>query len=931
MTEACQRVLRFGPFRFLPARGELHDGERAIQVGRRALDLLLALIEQRGQVVTKRALFEAAWPGMFVDEANLRVQIGLLRRALGEHAGRYILNVTGRGYSFVGDVADERADIVAAPATGDGVAAFPRPLTRLVGRDGMIASLVGKLERQRVVTVVGSGGIGKTSIAIATAHALAAARGDELCFVDLGGITDAKQVPTALAAALSIPVHALDVTHFLCQALESRRLLIVLDNCEHVISAAATLAEQLAGRTRHVTILATSREPLRIQGEVAVRLLPLPVPAAERRMTAAEALFYPAIQLFIERAVTGSDEFRFADEDVATVAEICRKLDGIPLALEMAAARTGTLGIKALAGGLDQRFLLLTRGLRTALPRHKTLRATLEWSHALLTEDEKILLRRLALFQSEFTLEDAYAVANFDRTPLAYFQDLLAELVSKSMVSISLIGDTVVYRLLETTRAFGLEQLRAAGEQRAGSLRHATHFAHALDTSAAADWDVAPTGDAAALFKRSLDDVRQGLAWAFSDDGDLEVASALAAASAPLWLQMSLFAEYRRWLELAFERCAAVLEQQPDQEMRLRAALGMIVFNMDGPHPEAYFNDLRCLALADTRRSTPFQLRAIWALCGLANVSGEFQRAVDYAERYGQLVAIRPSDDRARLIHHRMTALSLHQIGDQSGARRHAEQSLASPPPPREQRRITYQYDHWVTARSTLARIAWIQGQPDLALEQADCAIEEALAIDHKASALHALAISACPIALWSGDLAAARRYAGLLKDTAERYGFSFWLGWALVYEELLPFMTPDARRAGVILKLQQPTAPIHAMTVSTIHQSFLCPKLIRSALTKDSWFAPEVQRAEAERALGLEGEAAFDRAEALLRRSAALAARQGALAWELRTATSLARLLARRGRPDEAAEQLRPVRARFAEGFATADLIDADAVLDGL
>lgn len=929
MAEVSQRVLKFGQFRFIPARGELHENGRPIQVGRRALDLLLALIERRDEVVTKRALLEAAWPDLFIDDANLRVQIGLLRRALGEHAQSYILNVPGRGYSFVGRVEDTEAELATAPKPSSGTTLFPNPLTRLVGREEIVASLVPKLGKQRVVTIVGTGGIGKTSVAIATAHAFSRAHGSELCFVDLTGVTEPARVPTAVAAALSLPVHAPDVTNSLCHALEERRLLIVLDNCEHLIEAAATLVEILVGRTRAITVLATSREPLRIQGELVSRLLPLPVP--EGTMTASEALTYAAVQLFIDRATTGSDDFRFSDEDVPTVIEICRKLDGIPLALEMAAARAGTLGIKTLACGLDQRFLLLTRGLRTALPRHQTLRAALEWSHELLSLDEQTLLRRLALFQGDFTLEDAYAVADFDHSPLPYFQDLVAELVSKSMVSIHLQGDMVVYRLLEAMRAFGLEKLRAAAEDGTGSRRHAEHFIRCLDHSSA-DWDVAPASDASALYKRALDDVRRALDWAFSPDGDASIGTALTAASAPLWLQLTLFVEYRGWLELVFERFSAGLEQKPEQEMRLRAALGMVIFNMDGPAPGALSNNLRCLALAEALRSASFQLRSLCALAGLANLSSQFRRSLHYAEQYGRVAATASDNERARFIYNRIMALGLHQLGDQPRARRHVDLALEAVPPTREQRRVTYQYDHWVAARSTLARIVWLQGQPDLALRLAEAVIDEAFTIDHKPSSCHALAFSACPVALWSGDLPSARRYMAQLKAIADRYGFAFWQAWVTLYETLLPSLETAAPAEDRTPVPQEPRPLIYAGLLATLDVSRLCPTVLDAIATdEDAWFTPEALRAAAEQALAVEGEAAFDRAEALLRRSAALAARQGALSWELRTATSLARLLALRRRPDEAAAQLRTVYGRFTEGFGTPDLIAAARLLESL
>src|SRR6516165_2444228 len=404
------RQFAFGPFRLFPAQQLLLEGESPVRLGGRARDLLLALVEQAGQVITKEALSARLWPNIVVEEGTLRVHIAALRKALrdGQEGRRYIANIAGRGYAFVGEV-------VATDEPGPAADAPPEPIPplsmgRLFGRAEVLETLSTRLAQQRFITITGPGGIGKTSVALAVADRMRPGLPDGVCVVDFAPLADSKLVPTALASALGIGVLSENPLPSLVALLRSRDMLIVLDNCEHVIDAAALLAESLVQGGARLRILATSREPIRVPGEMQFRLAPLAMPEVSDGLTAPIAMTYSAVQLFVERAAMCLGEFSLTDAHAPAVANICRRLDGIPLAIEMAAGRVDAFGIAGLAGVLDDRFRLAMRGRRTALLRHQTLSTTLDWSYRLLPEAERIVLRRLAVFAGFFTIPEGTGV-----------------------------------------------------------------------------------------------------------------------------------------------------------------------------------------------------------------------------------------------------------------------------------------------------------------------------------------------------------------------------------------------------------------------------------------------------------------------------------------------------------------------------------------
>lgn len=477
-------TLRFGPFCLQPTQRILLRGDDRVPLGGRALDILSVLIERAGEVVGKRDLLSQVWPDVVVEESNLRVHLAALRKALGEgqDGARYITCVPGRGYCFVAPVKRSVAEQVPESPNLSGVAQQPLPprLRRMVGRDQVVAEICELLRSTKFVSVVAAGGMGKTTVAIAVAHALAPEFEHGCYFVDLATIGDGALVASAVASSLGCLRLSDDPVNELLSVVSGRRLLLVLDNCEHVIESVASVSEQLRRTAPHVHLLTTSREALRAEGENVHLLSPLEAPQDDQDLAAPAALMWPAVQLFMERATASGHRTEFDDSDARTVAQICRRLDGIPVAIELAAARVGAYGIRGTAQLLDNRFRLLWHGRRSALPRHQTLQAMLDWSYNLLGDYERQVLRRLSIFVGAFTVREATAVASESPADDAKVVEAMDSLVEKSLLLTSSAGLSTVYRLLDITRAYASVKLIASGEQDVVAKRHAQSFAAVL-------------------------------------------------------------------------------------------------------------------------------------------------------------------------------------------------------------------------------------------------------------------------------------------------------------------------------------------------------------------------------------------------------------------------------------------------------------------
>jgi predicted ATPase/DNA-binding winged helix-turn-helix (wHTH) protein len=955
-TEGSTTIIQFGRCRLFTNRRELIVDGVPVALGNRAFDVLQTLVAAAGNLVTKDEILSRVWPGIVVEENTLQVQITRVRRALGKDRG-LLKTVSRRGYRFVAEVtrADQEPEGTAqAAGTTEALAHEPKKRTNLpavasplLDRQAELSEVVRLVAALRLVTLTGAGGIGKTSLALEAARHLQSELPDGAWLVELGPLTDPDLVWVTVATALQITLSAGASFDELAHSLDTKHLLIVLDNCEHVIEAAASVAERLVRGTPAVRVLATSREPLRAEGEQVYQVPCLNVPLKETE-DPDEVLRHGAVQLFVARARAAEPQL-FSDHGLnAAIAEICRRLDGIPLAIELAAARAATLGVKELAARLDELFRLLTGGRRTALPRHQTLRATLDWSYELLPEAERTVLRRLAVSPGSFMLEAACAVAVDGDLTAPDVIDSISSLVSKSMIAATLTGGLVSYRLLETTRAYALEKLIASGEFDPTARRHAEYY-RAVFQRAASEWETRSTDDWLAAYAGRIDNVRAALDWAWTPRGDVAIGVALTAATLPLWIQLSLWDECHARVDRALANLDRASSRGTRDEMQLWAARAWSLFNSKGPAPETVTAWTNAQQMGEHLANVDYQLRALWGLWACHLARGEYPNALVLADRFAQL-AQGQSDPTDALVGERMKGSSLHYLGDQTGARRHFERWLDQyVPPVRRSHNVRFQFDQQIVARLTLARTLWLQGLPDQALHLARSSVEDARAIDHGVSLSYALAFGACPVAFWVGDLYAAEHFVTLLRDVSTRPGLRGWNDWVRYFEGVVAIRRGDGESGLPLMRGGLDT--LGARTIALQSPAFMGEfaaalgmagqveeglAAIEAALARwrrgsGLWCEPELLRIHGELRL-LNGETGAARAaQQLFLQGLDCAREQGALSWELRCATSLSRLWRNEHRIKEAYLVLAPIRARFEEGFGSADLITSQALLDEL
>jgi predicted ATPase/DNA-binding winged helix-turn-helix (wHTH) protein len=914
--------IEFGPFHLLPQRREAYRAGVPLNLKGRSFDLLLALVEAAGRVLSKDELLKTVWPGRVVLEGSLHVQVTDLRKALAPD-GRLIKTVPGRGYQFVGEIRRHAPEAPAAVQSRT-VSRLPAPLAPIVGRETELRQLTAQLERHRQLTLAGPGGIGKTRLALELARQVAPAFKNGVTLVELGSLGDPALLPTTIAAALGATPgrHETSFDRDIARVIEAigeRALLIVLDNCEHLIDMAAHATEAMLKACASLHILVTSREPLRIDGEFVHRVPPLHVPQATLEDTAA-VLDTEAMRLFAARAQAALPGLQSDARAVRLAAGICRYLDGIPLAIELACGRLGALGIEQLASHLAQRFDVLAGGNRTSQPRHRTIRATLDWSHDMLCAREQTTFRRLGVFAGTFDLDGACAIACDEHISPADVLDDLGALAEKSLIVVDSTGATALYRLLEIQKSYAREHLVLSGELAQTKSRLAC---------LCCEWFTQDSPfiiRSPELYAGRLDDVRGALDWCYGDAGEFRLGARLAHLSGPLWYALSQVSEYRGRLIRALEHHLADENADQETELALSVALGVAETNTVG----YLFGENRRFGMParmPERASPSLQdSQLYWGNWLVALAAGDYQETIRIAHRLEADNASTPNAGSDIPI--RMAACAYFFAGNFDQAReygrRYAASAGSSPP-------SHYPFE-FLQPLAFACESVWIQGNPERGRALAYQLTQEYSSRNATAYS-HALLIC-CIVELWAGHDEQAERLADQLRTLAEKHALDFWALWATLCKAVLRYRRGECSGQEVIDTIDRPqrtTTHIDYLSTFGLPASELCQAFWSPGDREvpDSWCTAEILRLQMEARVAQDGGRWSPQAEALLARALRLARQQGALSWELRTAISNFQLRRQSEHGPQARALLANVTEKFTEGRDTADLRLALSLLE--
>jgi predicted ATPase len=810
----------------------------------------------------------------------------------------------------------------------------------MVGRDPVVRALTAQLKKQRFVSIVGAGGIGKTTIALTLAHRMLSEFKGAVHFLDLGAVEDSRLLASLLASQLGFAAVSDQPLPVILTHLREQRLLLVFDSCEHLIEAIAALTEHIFRDAPQVHILVTSREALRAEGEQVHHLPPLEYPPYTESLTATQALGYPAVQLFVKQVAHSGHAFELTDADAPIVAEICRRLDGIALALELAASRVGAHGVQGTASLLNKQFGLLWRGRRTALPRHQTLSATLDWSYNLLSPTEQLVLRRLAVFVGGFSLEAALEVASESLGP-AELTETLATLVDKSLLTSDRMT-AMRYRLLDITRTYAWKKLTESGEDLKIVRRHCENMLHALEQFGATIW-APPNPESIHFFVLNLSNLRAALEWSFSDQGDTGLAAKLTGASACLFFQAGLLPECAAWTARAIG-ALDTSDKSTHLELELLACFATSFMITSGNDPTTHTALLHALDIAERLKAAPMQLYLLQALYKWQIRSGDLRGLRELTDRIAT-VTKQIADPVADAIVHGSYAVTRFFTADNHKVRRHARIALAAPLHLSKLNHASFGVLHGT--RSIQARNFWVLGYPDQAAATAEKAVQEAENLDHPFTLCY-IFMSCVMVPLCNGDWQRAEELIHRLSSIATKHHLFTYARASVGWQGALAVLRGDL--SGGIALLQTALVALHedgyelyrpqlsgilAGGLANAGKRELAYSTICEAVT---WAEARARILNFIDLLRVKGEVLTSMSErhasegeACLLRSLQLARERGLLAFELRIAISLARFWASRAQRDEALELLDPIFDRFSEGFQTRDLVAAADLLQQL
>src|SRR3984893_17513482 len=968
MADGFDRNLQFGPFELSSRERVLRREGVGLPLGGRALDLLIYLAERPGEVIAKQELIDHVGSDVTVEEGSIRVHVAAIRKALGDgqFGNRYIANIKGRGYSFVGTVVPLGDGTERRNAKFLHQGRLPVRSIIMIGREAVVSEVSDKLRKERFVTLLGSGGIGKTTIALAVGRAVAEEFGGKVHLVDLESLTDPRHVAGAVATSLGLALKSKDPGLELVDFVRSQKLLIILDSCEHVIEAVALVAEQLYQETEHIHLLTTSRELLKVEGEHCCRVLPLDVPPGGSEPTANAVLRYPAAQLFVRRVAARAGSVVLTDAEAPFVAEMCRKLDGIPLAIELAAGQVAVLGIKNTVARLMSRLELLRLSHRTAVPRHRTLKATLDWSYDLLSDAERIVLRRIAPFVGHFTLEGARYVAGELGVGTGEIFDAIAGLVEKSLIATRIDETQAQYRLLDTTRAYALEKLEEHAEVDVVFRRHAEYVTGYLESQRAAllaqlkaesgaaypspsgnihlapKWSFGPRGNnqiatglaIASTHSSQLGNIRAALEWSFGSHGDDEIATRLAAASTQLFLELSLLIECRIWAERAIVRLGDQ-HKNSRREMEIYASLSLALMHTEGSSQRVGEAFSRALDVAVIQRDFAYELRLLSGLFMYYRWNIDVHRALDIASRSKE-VALKTLDPDDMALAETMLGAANHLAGNHPAALRNFESGLSHSASSSRLLAGHYLFHHRSLLLVGMAHCLMFRGLLDQSLDYARLAIEEGEKSDHPATLCRSLRL-VLPVYLAVADLRRSEQYIAQLTELSAAYSLKPYRAVATGLRGRWLLLQNDLR--GGIPLLKRSLEELHAQRLEMLGTDFVCDLgagLIAMGKYQEALtltvnaidvqhrggkllYMPALFRVKGLILASRSTEDYFE-AEGSLLSAIDWAKRQSAALFELKAATELAELLLKRGRVPEAYKHLDVALDRTPGGILSPD-----------
>ena len=816
---------------------------------------------------------------------------------------------------------------------------LPASPANIVGRDMFIDLVEREVKHARLVSIVGAGGIGKTTVAIAIAERAIGSYRDGVWLVDFALLRDPALVSHSIANVIGLAVHSGDVKAALGRFLRDRKLLLVMDNCEHMLESIASCVRHVLADAPGVRILSTSRAALGVDGELVHRLPGLETPVEGSAPSAETALRFSAVQLFVERAGDRVDGFVLTDCDAPAVVEICRSLDGIALAIELAAMRVDVFGVKGLQAQLDDRFRLLT-GRRAGLERHRTMAATLDWSYGLLADRQASLLRAVSVFAGAFRADEASAV--FDATP-DDVTGMLRELGSQSLLSVDEDGEFTSYRLLESTRAYCLTKLTQSGQEATIRLRHAQHVCDALER-AAGEWGNTQSREWARLHGRYLSDLRAALSWVGSDRSRRSLLIRLTAAAMPLWNHFSLTDESRAHLERAISALQDEGSAGTSVEMKLQLMLAGALLYTRGNVPDVRTAVRRALHIANELGDTPSRLQCLRIMGAYELFGGQPDAGIRTLEMFLEIA----STEDPHALPEGETHLGVGEMfsGRLVAARQRMERIYAPISQDFNDKRFAqYLYSNTVNVMIVLSHAQWLTGLPDLALETTRKVIDYGQRAKHELSLSIALAW-ACLLYKWAGLDGDCERCAIMLDELCERHGIVMWRPIATFCHGAVASGRTETLAEG-IAKMERAVIEFRAIghvarlpyvlavlseALSRQGRTDVAAERISEALDlaykqNERWCLAEVLRIQASIALA---EGRPETAEALLMDAIAAAQEVGALTWRLRACSDLARFWQEHGREGEALELLVPACASVT-GSESPDLLVARALIADL